>query len=136
MEELYSMSVTLHWVFVLGMLLLAGVNLFFIIRHSEYITFAKKVQFVTPQYYMVMAALFFTGLIAMTVREFTMSVEIAVMILAWLFILLSSIRSYKIYKKTDSKDEEGKRYYRSFAKKKFLIDIALLSAVTLFSYLV
>lgn len=134
MEELMYWAVALHWVFVTAMILLAGVNLFFLYRHDAFVTFSKKVQFVAPQYYMTMAALFFTGLIALAVVNFSMSLEVILMIVAWFFIFVFSMKGYKLYKRTHKDDIEQTQRYKKFAKIKYQSDIGILFLISLFSY--
>ena len=135
MEELINMAINLHLIFIVAMILLGLLNLFFIYSSNDFVLFTKKVKFVSPQYYMMLASIFFTGLMVLGVLKFTFTFDMLLMCIAWLIIFITSIKSFKIYKKTHPKDEIAKEAYKKFALKKYMLDVALLSFVSLFTYI-
>jgi len=138
MEELMEMAINLHLVFIGAMILIACINLYYILMIKEFQNFSDKVHFIAPQYYMMMAALFLTGLIVMGVNQMEFSFSAILMIVVWFVIFMLSIKSYKRYKKTKTSPNNLvlQKEFRDFAKKKYIIDISLLVATTAIAYLV
>jgi hypothetical protein len=134
MDELVKLSVKLHVIFIYAMILIAFINLFFIMSNKEFLTFTKRVRFLAPQYYMFFSAVFFTGLLVFAVTRFSLSLSVLLMILVWVIIFITSIKTHKIYKKTHPKDEVATSAYKRFMIKKFIFDIVLLLGVTLLTY--
>lgn len=137
MEELMSASVNLHIAFVAIMILMACFNLYLIVKKTEFSEFSKKVHSIAPLYYMIMAALIFTGLIAMGVNHMALTLHVTLMIIAWFIIFILSMKAYKKYKKTkiNPRDTALQSDYKSFAKKKYIIDISLMILITMITYL-
>jgi hypothetical protein len=135
MDELVKLSIKLHVIFIYAMILIAIINLFFIVSNKDFLTFTKRVRFLAPQYYMFFSAVFFTGLLVLAVTRFSLSLSVLLMIFVWIVIFVTSIKSHKIYKKTHPKNEIATSDYKRFMIRKFLVDIVLLVGVTLLTYL-
>lgn len=135
MQDMIEMSIMLHVVFIYAMVFLGCINLYFILRGDGFVNFTKKIKFVSPQYYMMLSAIFFTGLIVLGVSRFDMTWSIVLMIIAWLLIFILSIKSFKIYKRTHIKNIDSQNAYKKFAIKKYSIDIFLLVIVSIISYI-
>ena len=72
----------------------------------------------------------------MAVTQFTFHLSVWVMIFVWFFILFFGIKGHRRYKKMDKKDAISQGGYKTFALKKYTVDLALILATTLFAYLV
>ena len=117
MEELVSTAIKYHQYFIGGMLIVALVNLYFIFTNKD---FSKKVKKVNPVYYALFASVAFTGIIILAVNHMHMTHAVYMMIAVWLVIFVMSMKLFKKYKYGTPQE------YRSFAKKKYLIDIILI----------
>jgi len=137
MEELMDMAIKLHLVFIVAMILIACINLYYILMIKEFKNFSDKVHFIAPQYYMMMAALFLTGLVVMGVNKMEFSFNAILMIIVWFVIFMLSIKSYKRYKKTKTSPYNIilQKEFRDFAKKKYIIDISLLILTSAIAYM-
>jgi hypothetical protein len=135
MEDLINMAINLHLIFIVAMVLLGALNLLFIYTSDSFFGFTKKIKFVSPQYYMMLASIFFTGLIVLGVSQFRFSFEIFLMIVAWFVIFIMSIKSFKIFKRTTKEGKIAKEAYKKFVIKKYSIDIILLILVGIYSYM-
>ncbi len=138
MEELMSVSVNVHIVLVAALIVMACFNLYLIVKKTEFIDFSKKVHLIAPLYHMLMAALVFTGLIAMGVNQMALTFPVSLMIIAWFIIFILGMKAYKKYKKTrlNSRDIALQHDYKNFAKKKYIIDISLIIFITIATYVV
>lgn len=135
MEELISLSSQLHLLFVVLLIGLIGGNLYLLKSDRSFVKLSKRLELLTPQYYIVLSAIFFTGLIVMAVRQFTFSLSVWVMIAVWIFIVAFGIRNYKIYKKT--RDAQiGQDEYKILTLRKYAIDLFLVICTSLFFYAV
>lgn len=119
MEELIQTAIKYHQYFIGGMLVVALVNLYFIYTDKE---FSKKVKKVNPVYYALFASVAFTGILVLGVNQLHVSHAVYLMIVVWVVIFIMSMKLFKKYK-YGTPDE-----YRAFAKKKYIIDIILISA--------
>lgn len=135
MEELISLSSQLHLLFVVLLIGLIGGNLYLLKSDRSFVKLSKRLELLTPQYYIVLSAIFFTGLIVMAVRQFTFSLSVWVMIAVWIFIVAFGIRNYKIYKKT--RDAQiGQDEYKILTLRKYAIDLFLVICTSLLFYAV
>jgi len=117
MEELIQVSIKYHQYFIGGMLIVALVNLYFIFTDKE---FSKKVKKANPVYYALFASVAFTGILVLGVNQLHVTHAVYLMIAVWMVIFIMSMKLFKKYK-YGTRDE-----YRSFAKKKYIIDIVLI----------
>ena len=136
MNEFISLSTQLHLLFVIVLVVLIGINLYLLKKDTGFVRLSKKLELIAPQYYIVLSAIFFTGIIMMAVTQFTFHIGVWVMIFVWIFILFFGIKGHRRYKKMDKKDEVSQNDYKTFAIKKYTIDLALILASTLFAYAV
>lgn len=136
MNEFITLSTQLHLLFVIVLVVLIGINLYLLKKDTGFVRLSKKLELIAPQYYIVLSAIFFTGIIMMAVTQFAFHIGVWVMIFVWIFILFFGIKGHRRYKKMDKKDEVSQSDYKAFAIKKYMIDLALILVVTLFAYAV
>jgi len=117
MEELAVAAIKYHQYFIGGMLIVALVNLYFIFTDKG---FSKKVKKVNPVYYALFASVAFTGVIILAVKQLHMSHGVYLMLVVWTVIFVMSMKLFKKYKYGTPNE------YRSFAKKKYILDIILI----------
>lgn len=134
MEEFIALSVQLHLLFVISLVVLIIINLYLLKSDSVFIKLSKKLELIAPQYYIVLSAIFFTGIIVMAVKKFEFSLSVWIMILVWLFILVKGIKKHKIYKKMEKRDENSQVDYKKLAIKKYTIDAILIIVTIIFTY--
>ena len=133
MEEIFDLSIKLHIFFAISTILIAAYILYLFYADIEYVPLTRKVEFITIWYYVILAALAFTGLIALTAQKFIFSFIVILMICASVLILITGIKEYKLFKKTRVKDIQSQEKYRKFAKKKYLWDMCLIIIIGVIS---
>jgi len=133
-EEFITLSMQLHLLFVILLVVLIIINLYLLKSDSVFIKLSRKLELIAPQYYIVLSAIFFTGIIVMAVKKFAFSLSVWMMILVWLFILVKGIKKHKIYKKMEKRDENSQVDYKKLAIKKYTIDAILIIVTIIFTY--
>lgn len=135
MDELISLSSQLHLVFIVLLSLLMALNIYLLIRYKSFHMLSKRLELFAPQYYIVLAGIFFTGIIIMAVRQFSFSLSVWLMIFVWVAIIALSIVGHKIYKKTE-RTEASQNGYKQFLMKKYIIDFIAIAVTSGVYYLV
>ncbi len=133
MEEIFELAIKLHIVFIISSISIAIYILYLFYANIKYIPLTRKIEFITIWYYVSLAALAFTGLIALTVQKFAFSFSVILMIIVSTIIFITGIKEYRLFKKTRLKDITSQKNYRNFAKKKYLWDIILIIVIGVFS---
>jgi len=86
----------------------------------------KNYKLLMPMYYMFFAITIFCGIILLTFNFFQISLKIILMIVAFVIILSTSIKSYKLRKKVALFEE-----FKSFTLKKYISDLVIFSLLFL-----
>jgi len=135
MEELIHLSSQLHLVFIILLVVLIALNLYLLKSDKTFLKLSKRLELIAPQYYIVLSAIFFTGIIVMAVRQFTFSLSVWVMIVVWIGIVAFGIRGHKMYKKIE-RTEESQSAYKRYAIKKYSLDLLALIVTSVLFYTV
>jgi len=133
MNELISLSSQLHLVFIVVCFGLILSNIYLLRSDRTFFNLSKRLELLAPQYYIVLSAIFFTGLIVMAVRQFSFSWTVWVMIGVWVFLIAFGIRGHKIYKKAKQANITPSEY-TTFALRKYWIDTLLVAVVIALFY--
>ena len=135
MDELIQLSSQLHLLFIILLVVLIGLNIYLLKSDKTFLKLSKRLELIAPQYYIVLSAIFFTGIIVMAVQQFRFSFSIGMMLLVWLLIVAFGIRSHKLYKKIE-RTEESQSAYKRYAMKKYSIDLLAVIVVSILFYTV
>lgn len=135
MEELIRLASQLHLVFIILLVVLIALNLYLLKSDKTFLKLSKRLELIAPQYYIVLSAIFFTGIIVMAVRQFTFSFSVWLMIIVWILIVAFGIRGHKMYKKME-RTEESQSAYKRYAIKKYGLDFLALIATSALFYTV
>lgn len=135
MEELIHLSSQLHLVFIILLVVLIALNLYLLKSDKTFLKLSKRLELIAPQYYIVLSAIFFTGIIVMAVRQFIFSWSVWLMIVVWVLIVAFGIRGHKMYKKIE-RTEESQSAYKRYAIKKYSLDLLALIATSALFYTV
>ena len=135
MNELISLSSQLHLVFIVVCFGLILSNIYLLRSDRTFFNLSKRLELLAPQYYIVLAAIFFTGIIVMAVRQFAFSFTVWVMIAVWIAIIAFGIRGHKMYKRIE-RTEASQSAYKQYAIKKYTLDFIALVITSLLFYMV
>ena len=135
MEELIRLSSQLHLVFVILLAVLIALNLYLLKSDKTFLKLSKRLELIAPQYYIVLSAIFFTGIIVMAVRQFAFSFTVWVMIAVWVAIIAFGISVHKMYKRIE-RTEASQSAYKRYAIKKYTLDFIALVITSLLFYMV
>lgn len=133
MEELVVLSVQLHLIFIGLLLGLIVANIYLLKSDKTFFKLSKRLELLAPQYYIVLSAIFFTGIIVMAIKQFTFSFAVWEMLVAWVLLVGFGIRGHKVYKKVEP-TETSQNAYKRMALKKYMLDIALIGVVLILVY--
>lgn len=133
MDELIRLSSQLHLVFIVLLGTLIAINLYLLKSDKTFLKLSKRLELIAPQYYIVLSAIFFTGIIVMAVRQFSFSLSVWVMIGVWIVMIAFGIRGHKMYKKIEQ-TETSQSAYKRYAIKKYTLDLVALFATSALFY--
>ncbi|MFV0481480.1 MAG: hypothetical protein ACK5LP_05810 [Campylobacteraceae bacterium] len=91
---------------------------------SDMVQLKKRYKLLMPMYYMFFSIICFCGFILLTFKHFTFSLTNFVMLIVWLIILATSIKSYKLYKNSTLSLK-----FQQFTLIKYVSDILLVFLV-------
>ncbi len=134
MNELITMSIRLHEIFIGLALLIAVLSLIFISQDKDFRGFSNRVESVALQYYFILAVLFFTGLVVFGATGMTMSWQVIMMVAALSWIIFTSAKLHQVFKRTRERDIESQKRFKTYAKRKYITDILIILAVTAVMY--
>ena len=134
-NDLISMAISFHWIFIVTVILIIAYNIFIVLKEDEYVKLANKTEFIAPQYYVILTALAFTGIIAWTVQNFYFDLKIILMIIGWLVIIILSIKKQIVFKRMRRQDIDTQLNYKKFAKKKYTIDLLIMLFIVAMTYI-
>ena len=123
--DIMSESVTAHIYTIYILLGIMVFNFFAVSTIKNFVKLAKLLRLMTPLYHMINAMIIYTGAIVAAYTK-DMSPTVILMIAAAIFILVIEIKRYKkmrVIKTTDLKLQEE---FFSYAKKIYLIEIAVI----------
>ncbi|RBQ31037.1 hypothetical protein ACNSOS_05255 [Aliarcobacter vitoriensis] len=124
MQDAISVHIYAIYIFLAIMLF----NLYYVLRKKDFISLAKKLRFMTPIYHLSNAIVIYTGTIVAFYAQY-FSVTIALMIPASIFLLVIEIKRYKKMRVIKVADVELQEKFYVYAKKIYLIEIAVLISV-------
>ena len=135
MQDLLSIAIWTHQLFIGLLFLLAALNIYFISKEQMFHSLGKQIEFLAPQYYLILSALLFAGVIVWTVERFAIKIDVIIMIAIWFIILITTIIKYKRYKRVSFRNLETQKEFKKFAMKKYISDIILLLLTTTAAYI-
>ena len=130
MNEMISLAISLHRIFVALLLLLAILSYIFVSSDKEYIGYSNRVESVALQYYFMLAALFFTGLVVFGATGMEVTWQLVMMVAALIWIIFTSAKLHQVFKRTREADIESQKRFKTYAKRKYLTDILVIIGVT------
>lgn len=126
--ELTKLSIDIHIVAILIFMAMIGYFYILVSSNREFIEIRKQLKTFTPYFHILNAAVIYTGLIAMF---FTHSFGFFnwLMLSTSILIMVLEIKRYKKLRVIKSTDIELQKEFIKFAKKIYIIDIALIISI-------
>lgn len=109
-------------------------NLLVLYTQKQFISLARKVRFLTPAYFSLLAALMFTGFVLAAFLHNFISVSVIVMLGVFLAIVITEAKKQKWVRRISSKELDEQQRFIKFAKRKYIADILLLTVAFLSGY--
>ncbi|MFP4332270.1 MAG: hypothetical protein ACLFQJ_03140 [Campylobacterales bacterium] len=124
----------LHEFFSITLFLIPLYNLYILYTKKNFIALAKRVRLFTPLYFAIIAAVTLTGFnLSAFLRDFN-SPHVLIMIFSTLIIFILEIKKYKKIRIIKSKEYDKQKVFIAFAKKKYYLDLFLLTISALSGY--
>lgn len=130
MQELVELSVKLHIWFSYIFIAFSALSLALVNTNKHSNSYIKRIRLLFPIYYLAFSCILFTGFLLLAVVKFELNIYVFLMILAWIFILATSIVNYKKFKLFIQKNKA--KEFVSFATSKYLSEILILLAFLVF----
>jgi len=130
--ELMQDAITLHIYAIYIFLAIMLFNLYFVLTKKDFTLLRKKLKFMTPIYHLSNAIVIYTGTIVAFYAQY-FSTTIALMIPASIFLLVIEIKRYKKMRIIKLADIELQERFYIYAKKIYIIEIAVLLFVFIVS---
>jgi len=130
--ELMQDAITVHIYAIYIFLAIMLFNLYFVLTKKDFILLRKKLKFMTPIYHLSNAIVIYTGTIVAFYAQY-FSTTIALMIPASIFLLVIEIKRYKKMRIIKLADIELQGRFYIYAKKIYIIEIAVLLFVFIVS---
>ncbi|WP_198305053.1 hypothetical protein [Arcobacter vandammei] len=119
------------WAHIYAIYIFLGImlfNLYSVITEKDFLSLAKRLKFMTPVYHLSNAVVIYTGtIVAFYAHMF--SFKIALMIPTSIFLLVIEIKRYKKQRVIKSDNIKAQEDFYAYAKKIYIIEIAVLLAV-------
>lgn len=130
--ELLESAIQTHIYIIYFFFCIMVFNLYSVLNVNDFIKLAKRLKFMTPLYHLTNALLIYTGtIVAFYAKIF--SFTMALMIPASIFLLVIEIKRYKKMRVIKSDDIALQKEFYAYAKKIYIIEIAVLSSVLILS---
>lgn len=126
MSETFDLTISIIRFSSFAFIVFAFIGIIIFITTKDKNRLYKNYKLLMPMYYMFFAITVFCGIILLAFNFFQISPKIILMILAFIAILTTSIKSYKF-----SKKKEFFEKFQDFTCKKFISDIVVCSLVFL-----
>jgi len=130
--ELMQDAITLHIYAIYIFLTIMLFNLYFVLTKKDFTLLRKKLKFMTPIYHLSNAIVIYTGTIVAFYAQY-FSITIALMIPASIFLLVIEIKRYKKMRIIKLADIELQDRFYIYAKKIYIIEIAVFLFVFIVS---
>ena len=131
METMYSMSLQLHFGFVmvwLGIIAFNAAMLQFAVQAPDYV---RRARIAMPFSVMAIAAMAFTGTVMMAAKHLDFTLENVAMILITVVLIVLESRRYKTVRRLRTKVAEALALYRPFALKLLAAEFVVTMLMTL-----
>jgi membrane protein implicated in regulation of membrane protease activity len=133
MEDMVSMAINLHILFVAILSTMALWNMWSIKNSQEYSKISRRLELINPQYNINIAAVVFTGIIVWATVGFNFDIAVIFMSICSVVMIVTSAKKYKYFKKARDGEIDGK-VYLDFANKKYFTDLILIFLMVLVTY--
>ena len=135
MNEMYNMSLSIHWVSVFLLLAIFAASLWQLERANDVMVYLKKMRIQSPLIMMAMFAPIFTGMVMMAAKHLAFTIPNIVMILLSIILIYFELKRSKPLKFATIIEEGVFEKYKKDAKMILVGEIALIVLISIWMYL-
>lgn len=128
---MYNTAIQIHFGTILLLMGVVGMNAAMLLFAVSPTAYARRARSAMPVPVLLIAALLFTGIVMMAVRQMPITLPNVIMILATIGLIVLESKRYKAIRRTRFSQEGALQTYRGFAMKLFGGELAVLMAITL-----
>jgi hypothetical protein len=123
MNEMYNMSIDIHWMGVVAMAVVIVGNILHVKMANDIHFFAKKMRQIMPVMASLLFIILFTGVVMMAAKHLDFSIENIVMILFNIVLIVLEAKRYASLKHCNIKEENVFENYKVKAFKILTIEL-------------
>lgn len=123
MNEMYTMSIDIHYFGVVVMIAIILGNILHVKMASDIHHYAKKMRMMMPIMSSIMFLIFFTGVVMMAAKHLEFTIENIIMILFNIVLIVLETNRYLSLKHLRIKEEDAFKNYEVKAVKILLIEL-------------
>jgi hypothetical protein len=125
MNEMYNMSIGIHYYSVMIVVLMIIVNILHVKSVSNISNYVRSMRFIMPGVYSILSVVIFTGVVMMAAKHLDFTIQNIVMIIFSVAFIVLDIKRYKPLKYIRAKDYEVFELYRSKAVNILLLELVV-----------
>ncbi len=110
MEDMYKMSIVMHYYSVVGILIVVLVNFIMLFKAQNISKYQRQMSLFTPIGSMAIGGIIFTGIVMMAAKHLDFSIENIIMIIFSLAIIILEVKRVKTLKYLKSDLDAYKKY--------------------------
>ena len=130
MNEMYDMSIVMHYYGVIGILVVILVNFLMLKSASELSSYKRQMRIYTPISSIAIGFIIFTGVVMMAAKHLNFSIENTVMIAFALVIILLEVERAKSLKYLHPKTPNALDGFKSLATKILALEVVVVLSIS------
>ena len=134
MNEMYNMSIEMHYYSVIGILIVILLNAIMLAKAKEVSLYQRQMSLFTPIGSMALGGIIFTGIIMMAAKHLDFTLENIIMILFSFAILFLEVKRVKTLKYLDKKAENVLDIYKKMAYKLLVVEVILTLGISIWMW--
>jgi len=136
MNEMYSMSVLIHYYSVLGVLGVIFINIMMLMNVSDMKKYKRQMMLWNPVGSVAIGSVIFTGIVMMAAKHLSFTIENIAMIIFAIFFIYLEVKRSKVLRLVDPKAKESLEYFKSFALKIYGLEIVGILLISFWMWMV
>lgn len=135
MNEMYSMSIEMHYYSVLGILIVIGLNIVMLAKAQNLFKYQRQMSIFTPIGSMAIGGIIFTGIIMMAAKHLEFTPENIIMIIFSLAILVLEVKRIKTLKYLRGDKEDILTNYKALGYKILGLELLLTLVISIWMWI-
>ena len=135
MQEMYNMSIVIHYYSVIAILVVILVNIWMLNRATDLDKYKREMRIFTPIGSVAIGSIIFTGVIMMAAKHLEFTIENILMIVFAVLIIVLEAKRAKGLKYLFSKEENALENFKTLAAKILFAEVVLTIAISIWMWI-